>query len=91
MEENKENQVEGTYLGTVLNFFEKVGVLAIKVEAPLKVGDKIKIVGGEDTNLEDKVESMQINGKDVKEVKAGEDVGIKVSGKAKKGYKVYRI
>ena len=91
MTKNKEKQNFGKPLGTVMNFFENVGVIALKLEGSLKIGDKIRIVGGEEVNFEDTVESMKINGKDVKEVNAGDDVGIKVSGKARKGYAVYRV
>jgi len=77
-------------IGIVSNYFEHVGVIAVKLTKGLKVGDKIKIVGG-DVDFEDEIESMQIHNKVVKSAKKGDDVGIKVSGKARKGYKLYKI
>jgi putative protease len=83
-------KTEGKKIGVVSNYFEHVGVIAINLEATLKVGDTIKIVGGE-IEEECPVESMQINNKPVKEAKKGDDVGIKVNVKARKGYRVFKI
>ena len=77
-------------IGVVSNYFEHVGVIAIKLVAGVKVGDKIRVVGG-DVDCEYVLESMQIQNKAVKSAKKGDDVGIKISGKARKGYKVYKI
>jgi putative protease len=85
MVKTKEKQI-----GVVSNYFEHVGVIAIKLEAGLKIGDKIKIVGGE-IEEECPVESMQIYNESVKTAKKGDDVGIKVSVKAKKGYRVFKV
>lgn len=74
-------------VGVISNYFAKVGVAAIKLSAALKVGDKIKIKGGE-VEFEQTVKSMQIHGKDVEKAKKGDEVGIKVSEKVRKGYKV---
>jgi len=80
----------GKEMGVVSNYFEQVSVIAIKLNAGLKVGDKIKIVGG-DVDFEHAIDSMQIQNKVVKSAKKGDDVGIKISGKARKGYKVYKV
>lgn len=77
-------------IGTVSNYFEHVGVIAIKLDAPLKVGDKIKIVGGE-VDFEQTVESIQIQNKSVKSAKKGDEVGVKIKEKARKGYKVFKV
>lgn len=77
-------------IGDVFNFFEKVGVIAIKLTDKLKLGDSIRIVGG-DKDFTEIVNSMQIDGKNIESAKKRDDVGIKISGKARKGYKVYRV
>lgn len=77
-------------IGEISNFFEHVKAAAIKLLAPLKVGDKIKIRGGE-TEFEQEVESMQIDRKPVKSAKKGDEVGIIVKEKVRKGYKVHKI
>lgn len=77
-------------IGVVSNYFEHVGVASIKLSAGLKVGDKIKIVGGE-TELEQPVKSMQIHREAVEKAKKGDEIGVKVKKKVRKGYKVYKV
>ncbi len=77
-------------IGVVSNYFEHVGVVSIKLTAGLKKGDKIKIIGGE-IDFEQPVKSMQINRKDIEKAKKGDEVGIKVKEKVRKGYKVFKI
>ncbi len=76
-------------IGEVSNYFEHVSVAAIKLGAPLKVGDTVEFKGGE-TDFEQKVESMQIQHKQVNAAKKGDEIGIKVTGKVRKGYKVFK-
>lgn len=82
--------MEGKEIGRVFNYFEKVGVIAIELEAPLKIGDTIRIVGGEH-DFTEVVNSMQIEGKNVEKAKKGDSIGIRISEKAHKGYKVYKV
>ncbi len=77
-------------LGTVFDYFAKVGVAAIKLVAPLKVGDKIKIKGAT-TDLEQTLESMQMHNKPVEEADAGDDVGIKVNDRVRKHDKIFLV
>lgn len=77
-------------IGEISNFFEHVSAAAIKLSAALKVGDKIKIKGG-DTEFEQTVDSMQINRKDVKSAKKGDEIGILVNDKVRRGYKVFKL
>ena len=76
-------------IGRVSNYFENVGAAAIKLEAPLKVGDSVKIRGGE-IEFEQKVASMQIDRKSVASAKKGDEIGILVKKKVHKGYKVFK-
>jgi len=77
-------------IGVVSNYFEHVSVAAIKLDAGLKVGDKIRIVGGE-IDFKQEVKSMQINRKDVKSAKKGDEIGIKINEKVRKDYKVFKV
>ena len=86
----KKQKPLGKEIGVVSNYFEQVGVISIKLTAGLKIGDTIKVVGG-DVDFEHEVDSMQIQNKAVEKAKKGDDIGIKISGKARKGYKVYKI
>ncbi len=77
-------------LGKVSNFFEHISVAAIKLASDLKIGDTIRFLGGE-TDFEQKVESMQIHHAKVSKAKKGDEIGVKVAGKVRKGYKVLKI
>ena len=80
---------EGVEIGVVSNYFKNVKAAAIKLTAPLKVGDKIRIRGG-DKDFEMVVESMQINRGSVEKAKKGDDIGLLVTEDVKKGYKIYK-
>jgi translation elongation factor EF-Tu-like GTPase len=77
-------------IGVISNYFEHVGVASIKLTAGLKKGDEIRVVGG-GLDFKQPVESMQINRKDVEKAKKGDDVGVKIKEKVRKGYKVFKI
>ena len=77
-------------IGKVSDFFARPVVAAIELTASLKLGDKIH-VKGHTTDLEAIVESMQINNVDVKEAKAGDSVGVKVSERVRSGDTVYKV
>lgn len=77
-------------IGTVNDFFARPVVAGIALTAPLKLSDKIHIKG-HTTELTMVVESMQINNVDVKEAKAGDAVGIKLTGRVRRGDKVYKV
>lgn len=79
----------GKPIGEVSNYFEHVSVAAIKLNSGLKVGDKIRISGGE-VDFEQRVESMQIQHEKVEKAKKGDEIGIKIKKKVRKGYKVFK-
>ena len=77
-------------IGKVFSYFSNVGVAALKLTGSFKVGDKI-LIKGHTTNFTQKVKSMQINHKEVKSVKPGDDVGIKVIDRVREHDVVYKI
>ena len=77
-------------IGKVSDFFSRPVVAGIELTAPLKLGDKIHIKG-HTTDMEMTVDSMQINNVDVKEAKAGDAVGIKVSDRVRRGDTIYKV
>lgn len=81
---------EGKLIGKVRHYFGKVGVAVLELTDNLKVGDTIRIVGGE-TDFTQTVESMEIEHEKIKEAKKRDLVGLKVSQKVREGYKVYKI
>ncbi len=77
-------------IGTVEDFFDKISVVAIKLNGNLKVGDVIEI-GDEEEAVRQKIISMQINRENVEEAGDGDSVGIKLKYKVSPGLSVYKI
>jgi len=76
-------------IGEVTNYFKNVNAAAIKLSATLKIGDKIKIKSAEKV-VEVVVKSMQIDRKDVKEAKKGDEIGLLVPEPVHKENKVFK-
>jgi selenocysteine-specific translation elongation factor len=77
-------------IGKVSDFFARPVVAGIELTANLKVGDNIHIKG-HTTDLELTVDSMQINNANVDQAKAGDNIGIKVSERVRRGDIVYKV
>ena len=82
---------DGKLVGRVKHFFSNIKVAVIRFSAPVKVGDQIRITGGEDTDFTQKITSMQFDHKIIKMAKKGKEVGMKVSKKVREGYKVFNV
>ena len=85
MAEKKEKQI-----GEVIHFFSNIKVAVIKLTAPLAEGDVIHIVGGEKTDFEQPVKSMQVDHEKIEKAKKGDEVGLKLKKKVREGYKVFK-
>ncbi|MDO8436337.1 MAG: EF-Tu/IF-2/RF-3 family GTPase [bacterium] len=83
------NDAEGKLIGKVSHYFGNIGVAVIDLKDKLKVGDTIRIVGGE-TDFNQEVDSMEVEHKKVQEAKKGDSVGLKVGQKVREDYKVYK-
>lgn len=81
---------EGKLIGKVTHYFGKIGVAVIELSNTLKVGDEIRIAGGE-VDFTQTVESMEIEHEEVKTAKKGDSIGLKVNQKVRDGYKVYKL
>jgi len=82
---------EGELIGEVTHYFGKIGVAVIKLSGTLKVGDNIRIIGGEATDFTQAIDSMEIEHEKVQKAKSGDSVGLKVSQKVRENYKVYKL
>jgi len=77
-------------IGTVTHFYDKIGVMVVKLTDKVSVGDTIKIKRG-DEELEETVESMQVDHENIEKAKKGDEIAIKISGKTKEGAIVYKV
>jgi len=79
------------YIGYVKNFYKQKGVVEIKAEADkIQIGDTLMIQGPTTGVQEQKIESMEVDHKSVKEAQK-QDVGIKINFTARPNDKVFRI
>ena len=84
------NGEEGKLIGKISHYFSKIGVAVINLSDSLKVGDSIRIAGGEN-DFTQTVKSMQAEHQNIENAKAGDSIGIKVEQKVREDYKVYKI
>ncbi len=77
-------------IGKVSDFFARPVVAGIGLTATLKVGDRIHIKG-HTTDIELTVDSMQIDNVNVEQAKAGDNIGIKVSDRVRRGDTIYKV
>jgi translation elongation factor EF-1alpha len=82
--------MEEQEVGKVVDYFAKVGVAGIAITGQLSVGDTIHIKG-HTTDLQQTVDSMQIEHEMVQEVKPGDSVGIKVKDRCRAHDVVYKV
>ena len=82
---------EGKLIGKISHYFDKIEVGVIELTAPLAIGDTIRVVGGEDTDFTQEVESMEVEHEKIKKAKKGDSVGLKIKEKVREGYKVYKV
>ena len=77
-------------IGKIVHWFDKINVAVIKLSAGLKVGDKVK-VGDSDGAFEQEIKSMQVDHKEIKSAKSGDEVGIKLDKKTHRNANVYSV
>ncbi len=81
---------QGKKIGEVTHFYGNLKVGVIKLFDKLKVGDKIRIIGGE-KEFDQVVESMEQDKEKIEKAKKGDAVGLKFEQKVREGYKIYKI
>ena len=76
-------------VGRITHFFPKISVAVIELKAALSVGDTIS-VKGPTTDFEQRVDSMQIEHKNVQRAERGQSVGLKVMQRVRETDMVYK-
>ena len=77
-------------IGEAVHYFSKISVGVIKLKGSLKKDDKIQ-VKGHTTNFKQVVTSLQVDHSPIEEAKKGQEIGIKVKRKVRRGDKIYKI
>ena len=76
-------------IGYIKHFFSKINVAVIELTLPLSAGDHI-LVKGPSTDFDQKIESMQIDHKEIHRAEGGQSVGLKLAQLAKEKDVVYK-
>ena len=85
-----EEERELVEVGIVSHYFTRINVAVVELKAPLAVGDRV-LIKGSTTDLEQVVESMQIEHENVQRAEAGQSIGLKVNDRVRENDTVYKI
>ncbi len=85
-----EEERELVEVGIVSHYFTRINVAVIELKAPLAVGDRV-LIKGSTTDLEQVVESMQIEHENVPRAEAGQSIGLRVNDRVRENDTVYKI
>lgn len=77
-------------VGTVMDYFARIGVAAVRLEGALRVGDQIR-VRGHTTDFVQPVESLQVEHQAVERAEAGSEVALKVGERVRRHDQIFRI
>ena len=89
--ENNQSKYIKKDIGHVVNYFNKVKVAEFKIWDDLAIGDEILIQGKTTGSIKHKIDSMQINGKNVKKVEKGNNVGVAIPIKVRPNDFIYKL
>lgn len=77
-------------VGVVTHWFGKLKVATVRLDAPVRVGDRLHIRGLHD-DFKARVRSMHLNHQPIEAAKPGMEVGIQMPARAHVGAKVSRM
>ena len=77
-------------VGRVVHFYPKISVAIVELIDELRKGDKI-VIKGKKTNIEQTVESMQIEHKPIEVANAGDTIGLQVIDRVREGDEIFKV
>ena len=77
-------------IGTITHYFGHISVAAVSLTGELRIGDRIRI-SGHSTELDQVVESMEVEHTKVERAGPGDDVALMVSGRVREHDRVFRV
>lgn len=82
-------------VGKITHYYDKIGVGVIAVQAPVKVGDTIRIKAPakskRETDFSQEISSMQVENQPIQKAKKGDDIGLKLDQAVKAGDEVFLV
>lgn len=83
--------MEEVKVGRVVEYYARIGVAGVQIEeGSLSIGDTVHI-RGHTTDLEQVVESMELEHKPIQKAEPGQMVGIKVRDRVREKDIVYKV
>ena len=86
----KRKKSEAGLIGVITHYFPHVRAAVVKLQAPLTVGDIIKIKG-HTTDLKQAVASLQIDRLAIQSAKKGQEIGLMVESRVRRKDKIYKV
>jgi len=80
----------GTVVGKITHYFPKVRVGVLKLKVPLSVGDSLRIKG-HTSDFKQAVTSMQEEHVVLTQAKKGQEIGLLVESRVRRGDTVYKL
>jgi putative protease len=77
-------------VGRITHFYAKPSVAVVELSATLNKGDKI-VIKGSNTSIEQNVDSIEIEHKQIPSAQAGQSIGMKVLDRVRENDVVYRV
>jgi len=75
-------------IGEVVHFFNNINVAVVKFNRKVAAGTEVHFLGAT-TDFKQKLDSMQLDHKELKEAAKGKEVGVKVKDRVRSGDEVY--
>ena len=77
-------------IGEVTHYFGNLKVAVLEINTEVKLGDEIHIKGST-TDFTQKVDSIQVDNKEVETAGPGADVAVLVTGRVREGDAVFKV
>jgi hypothetical protein len=77
-------------IGAVTHYFPQVRAAAIKLKAPLSLGERVRIKG-HTTDFTQSVDSLQLDCKPISQGKRGQEIGLLVGSRVRRKDLVYKV
>jgi hypothetical protein len=78
------------YIGRVMHYFHRIGVAGVELESPLGAGSRIHICGNT-TDLEQIVDSMEMEHMPIEYASSGDRVAIHVDNRLRENDAIYLV
>jgi putative protease len=80
-----------TFIGKILHYYPKMNVATIKISSPVKINEKICIIGQTTGIVYSEIKSIEVNKKSVSKANKGDEIGIKINSLVRKNDEVYAV